>query len=50
MISRTMFSVQRRADAAAVGKDQVALERGDIGRVDADARQLAEAGVDAVNG
>ena len=40
---------QRRADAATVGQDQVALERPHVPGVDADARQLAEAGVHPVD-
>ena len=40
---------QRLADAAAMREDQIALQGGDIGGVDLDARQFAEAGIDAVD-
>ncbi len=40
---------QRLADAAAMGKDEIALECGDIGAVDLDRGKFAEAGIDAVN-
>jgi hypothetical protein len=38
------------ADAGAVRQDQVALEGGGVGGGDLDAGELAEAGVDAVDG
>ena len=42
-------NIQRLADAAAMRQDQVALQLRRIARLNADAGELAETGVDAVN-
>lgn len=41
---------KRRADAAAVRKDQIALQGCYVGRVDLDRGEFSEAGIDAVDG
>ncbi len=50
MIRRTMLSAKRRADAAAMRQDQVALKRRYVRAVDLDRGKFSEAGIDAVDG
>ena len=45
-----MFSGSGCANAAAMREDQIALQGRDVGRVDLDRGEFAEAGVDAVDG
>ena len=49
IIRRVTATGGRLADAGRMRQHDVALERGEIGRLDAHGRELAEAGVDAVD-
>ena len=44
------LGLQRRADPGAVGKNEIALQYGRVVRRDAGVGELAEAGIDAVDG